>query len=627
MSRFGQAFIKSLLGQEAAEAYGRIDSMSVSAKEREQIEALLSLQEQKVSQFEIDCESRHERFVQESLDWYAKEKSSREFTTRLQKANLGHGLYNFRAFDGIDPSMLPEAAKGVRVLLYNTYKKWAQQAISQQFFTQFYALTQIKQFGYFEDFKPIVEHTIHNFDYFRTDRCIGSILNRRMREEMERNGNEGTEFDAYALARFLTETSVFQTIVDCDLLNWYPIRSQHSELIESLAKVSGTHLDNSVEELIASDDLINENYIRAVDIIAGADRDDTDFDMIKIGLLRAAQNENADTANIAAYEFLKDAAKVLLSSLITWEEDGNQKGGMAIPIDLLIAEATKLQKAGMIGELNKELAEQLELYVHASFKVEEELKTLASFFGIIGAYDQELMVYECMITNNLPRDEHLEARAAFLKSGGAKQAATMAGRLQVEYTQSPDKLAVDYRTVSWSDQQITSLFDMYSSNYELLTTPLVVAEWNRTIPTPYVKWDNSDVCKRVEESIADNFGDALIVSSKAVAVIMEGELDYVDSVVITPARGARYPWLGFVLSGEQFALKQAAISLFALYYPSDDFEDESSDITRNQKAANRTILLKMKQNPRINNYINMIESLLVEELESYFNGNRSEDIY
>jgi hypothetical protein len=112
-----------------------------------------------------------------------------------------------------------------------------------------------------------------------------------------------------------------------------------------------------------------------------------------------------------------------------------------------------------------------------------------------------------------------------------------------------------------------------------------------------------------------------------VATIMDGDLDYADSILIKPQSNSKYPWIGFVLTGEQLTLKQASLSVFALYFPADDYLDEKSPIKRNQKASNRTTMLKMKQNPRINNYIGMVESLIVDTLEEYFNSNASEDIY
>lgn len=43
---------------------------------------------------------------------------------------------------------------------------------------------------------------------------------------------------------------------------------------------------------------------------------------------------------------------------------------------------------------------------------------------------------------------------------------------------------------------------------------------------------------------------------------------------------------------------------------------------------NKLVALKLKQNPKLNNYINVTKSVIISELEKYLNGTTiSEDIY
>ena len=91
---------------------------------------------------------------------------------------------------------------------------------------------------------------------------------------------------------------------------------------------------------------------------------------------------------------------------------------------------------------------------------------------------------------------------------------------------------------------------------------------------------------------------------------------------------AKYPWLSFIISSEQITRKQISVSIYALYIPEKDNLSFDDTIKRNQMTAAKFLSIKNKQNPKVNNYIYTMQSLLIEELEKYINaGIETDSIY
>ena len=69
-------------------------------------------------------------------------------------------------------------------------------------------------------------------------------------------------------------------------------------------------------------------------------------------------------------------------------------------------------------------------------------------------------------------------------------------------------------------------------------------------------------------------------------------------------------------------------SIFVLYHPEYDFVNDTDCVKVNSAMINKLVALKLKQNPKLNNYINVTKSVIISELEKYLNGTTiSEDIY
>lgn len=101
------------------------------------------------------------------------------------------------------------------------------------------------------------------------------------------------------------------------------------------------------------------------------------------------------------------------------------------------------------------------------------------------------------------------------------------------------------------------------------------------------------------------------------------------SVYIEATDSAKYPWLSFVVTGEQLTMTQVSFAIYALYLPTKDSQCTQAvdTIEQNQKYQNRLITLKQAQNPKIKNYIESINEILISGLEAWLNNNNTSSMY
>lgn len=85
----------------------------------------------------------------------------------------------------------------------------------------------------------------------------------------------------------------------------------------------------------------------------------------------------------------------------------------------------------------------------------------------------------------------------------------------------------------------------------------------------------------------------------------------------------------FVVTGEQLTMTQVSFAIYALYLPTKDFQCTQAvdTIEQNQKYQNRLITLKQAQNPKIKNYIESINEILISGLEAWLNNNNTSSMY
>lgn len=571
-------------------------------------------------------------FLKTEQEEYEEEKKIREIKRRF-RTFPNTMVPDFSAYDGLDPSYRSELIGFVSYLLDDDYHRYGLAYLADEKDATScpdYLYIPFESYTYFEELREKLAPTLRHKHYFKSHQAIGSCLTMwddegephpRTPEDIHR-----LMYDETCTGSPFTSSDSIGILGAIDIPNWYPKRSKYDTLISLMAKELEIELKPSAEELLNSDD--SSDWSKGVNIILAGDREVADYTGLKIALILSAMEPIDKDVWAQTYDFVRDAAIVLLSVDLVYEKNREDILDRLPPIDLLVADAIVYKRANNLSKINSELDKYLDLYAEAKFDRKAEFTTLANFFASIQAFEQEMLVLDKMVEHNIPRDEQQVARLAFLHAGGAENVGRAALIPQVEYTKEEGKLAIDYRALSWDERTLTMQFDSASGVNKLAETPLVITEWNKNISTKATGWDGETVFTEIQRCIADNYGEDFEVLTEQVGIVMDGDLDYTESVVIEPTEQSKYPWLGFILSGEQMTRKQASVSLFAVYFPQLDFKEESSNIQRNKKAANRAIMLKMKQNPKINNFIETMQSIVIDELEGFFNqASNSESIY
>lgn len=74
---------------------------------------------------------------------------------------------------------------------------------------------------------------------------------------------------------------------------------------------------------------------------------------------------------------------------------------------------------------------------------------------------------------------------------------------------------------------------------------------------------------------------------------------------------------------------EVSFAIYALYLPTKDSQCTQAvdTIEQNQKYQNRLITLKQAQNPKIKNYIESINEILISGLEAWLNNNNTSSMY
>lgn len=158
---------------------------------------------------------------------------------------------------------------------------------------------------------------------------------------------------------------------------------------------------------------------------------------------------------------------------------------------------------------------------------------------------------------------------------------------------------------------------------------MVVAEWNKKIPQKNIRWSTDAMQVYLDKYLHENFGDLYTTKIKNCGAVLSNEVEYEPSVYIEATDSAKYPWLSFVVTGEQLTMTQVSFAIYALYLPTKDSQCTQAvdTIEQNQKYQNRLITLKQAQNPKIKNYIESINEILISGLEAWLNNNNTSSMY
>lgn len=362
------------------------------------------------------------------------------------------------------------------------------------------------------------------------------------------------------------------------------------------------------------------------------------FDYLKKFLLCIAVQENSSSTVTDSYDFTKNFIDGLFQASrveeILENEDFQKTYKMIrIPItDMIIADAIRYNKAGMIDNINEDLEKFLKYF---PVKKEEadisQFEVLRKIFAMLKAYKQEKMVLESMINHNIPRADFQEKRLAFLRNssmlGSGINLLDKGGPKIIEGESNQEGMVFDYRSMTWNESDITVYLNRLSAEDKILKTPMVVDEWSDNLNTNNIEWNQEEFSRVFAVCLKENFGDKYLQKNVRSGVLIEGAVDYEDSLLISEdqSKAARYPWLHFLLSTEKLTLNQALFSIYILYDPNDDYRDERDIFKRNAQIANRIICLKLRQNPKINNYISVMKNIIIEELERYLNTTSNEE--
>lgn len=612
-----------------------LGTMARKADERQQVND----EQARAAALKAEVEKDHALFLHQAAEEYETRKEEREISRRLASVfSEGGWIIDFSPFDSLDTKYRPKLIEILSSELYKTYRDVGRHYLAAEKDSTSTPLIFFHTLGsylYFPEFAEQLNRSLVHRDFYFSGESIGSVLTgfkepgvlaartpESIRERVFCEGGNSSDDETNPF-----EASSLQLVQLSKLIHWYPKRSKYESLIQLLAKAMEEELSPSAEELINSED--PNDWVDGINIVLGSNKEENfEYRCLKMALIKTAIEPMDQEAFTKVYDFVRDAAICLLSTISIVGEGEDERIVRVPPVDILVADAIIYKRTNNLSQMNKELKEALDLYAGVDFNKRVEFTSLANFFSAIQAYEQEMIVLDKMVEHNIPRSEDQVARLAFLHAGGARNVGKTLLSNQIDYAKEDGKIAVDYRTLSWDAQELSMYFNSASGSNRYADTPLVVAEWSKNISTNSTHWDSAIVTDALVKSIENEFGEDFSISQNQVGILMDGELDYSDSTLLMPAKQTKYPWLGFVVVGEQISRKQVSVSLFGTYFPELDHTEESSVIQRNQKAASRAAMLKMRQNPKINNFIDTMQSVVVESLEQFFNsGAQSDSIY
>lgn len=180
--------------------------------------------------------------------------------------------------------------------------------------------------------------------------------------------------------------------------------------------------------------------------------------------------------------------------------------------------------------------------------------------------------------------------------------------------------------------------DLYNIKKALIIStmteyPFVVKEWNKDINMSINEINIENIGKLINDAFHDNYDNRFTVrlltakttdnysdSTKMISIMSDKDEEIKNG----------YSWIIYFVTIEKISNQQIAFSVYTLYFPALDVEiiDDKSIIEKNRICAQKIILLKEMQNPKINRNIQNINNLIIDVLEKWANNeNEKEDIY
>lgn len=364
----------------------------------------------------------------------------------------------------------------------------------------------------------------------------------------------------------------------------------------------------------------------ALNTILLADYSISTYDAVKHFFLMCALLEGVKEEYSKAYQGMLEIMDYVFKPMVVQDD----KLVLVKNVDTIIAETIRYANVNSISKVNEILNQFLTLTC-PFYNVEESQYTLLQkVFNHYGAYEQEKMVLEAMVTNCVNRTPEQEQRLEFLKKTKISNL-TNSNDTICEEDVPEGKFVYDYRFVGYSDKELIDYFTDLSLKNKTLDKPVVVREWNKSINVDSFKYDIDKLHEHLKATMSENFPDRYKVGITSAAPASTGELvyerEYVDAILIMD--DMTYNWLAFYIEGEQLLKNKITFSIYAVYMPMFDlYVDIEEDIYKqNEKMRSKIEVLKKQMNPKFNTYMNTIIEVIVEDLENWLNDTGSHSIY
>lgn len=370
---------------------------------------------------------------------------------------------------------------------------------------------------------------------------------------------------------------------------------------------------------------LDKNYKKALVGMMFGDGSFNEFNRLKELYVFQAISSSNNKDDIINKRGLQIAYDTFVTPII-YSKDGNEYE-YGPTVDSIITKTIIYSKAGIIDNVKNDLIRLLDILVGAEegmFNFEAALETsqfelLRKVFEYYKAYNLEITVLESMYEHNIPRTEKQEKRLSFLKKGNKTK-----DLLDIEKNNNSSVFVYDYRSLQWNENEINDYFENYTLHSKKMNIPMVFNSFEKNLFTNKIVWNNEKVFLEIKRTISENLGDVYSVELINAKTIIDDSSNVLPSILVRSSN-SMYPWLGFLIIGDQIFLKQVSISIYSLYIPVIVSNNEIDDNKYNEKEF---IIAKEKQNPRLNNFINMVTNLLIESIENLINNyNSNTDLY
>lgn len=524
-----------------------------------------------------------------------EEEAEKEAISRILNENL-QLIQNNNLVGDRDYSILSRLSDSVRQS--EIYKEWLIN-IKEDYFSSLLKLYIEKNWGYERIFSSIYDlYTIpeykekfskylKHYDYYAKD-AINSVLDENDPiSELTKLANNKDNIGEY-ISDELAE-SVF-SIEDC-------IKKGENE--------------TAIENLL----LINVNEI--------------DLCNIKKALIISAMTEGVTDQDTKKYEIVKK----IYNKTYMFICKANDETFVLNTVDEIIAETIRCSYAKIYSTVD----EMLDIFIQITCKIfniqSAQYNILQKVFAYFEAYEEEKRILESMVKNHITRSSIQEERLTLLQKGNYKNDVLLKNDNLDKNLIKDGDFIYEYRSVNWDIKRIDDFFENLSLQNRLAEYPFVVKEWNKDINMSINEINIENIGKLINDAFHDNYDNRFTVrlltakttdnysdSTKMISIMSDKDEEIKNG----------YSWIIYFVTIEKISNQQIAFSVYTLYFPALDVEiiDDKSIIEKNRICAQKIILLKEMQNPKINRNIQNINNLIIDVLEKWANNeNEKEDIY